>query len=78
MASLAVNGLKVLGSTVNALYVVVELLEKMHNNTDLSTEGVFGSCSSDKRIKKLSNLSRIANDIFAVHTFVLCTLKEVA
>ena len=44
MYLLYLKSLKVLGSTVNALYVVVELLEKMHNNTDLCIEGVFGSC----------------------------------
>ena len=44
MYLLYLKSLTVLGSTVNALYVVVELFEKMHKNTDLCIEGVFGSC----------------------------------
>ena len=45
MYLLYLKSLKVLGSIVSALYVVVELLEKMHKNTDLCIEGVFGSCT---------------------------------
>ena len=44
MYLLYLKSLKVLGSTVSALYVVVKLLEKMHNNIDLCIEDVFGSC----------------------------------
>ena len=38
--------LYVLGSTVSALYVVSELLKKMHDSTNLCIEGVFGSWTS--------------------------------
>ena len=77
MYLLCLKYLKVLGRTVSALYVVADRFEKMPDSTHLCIEGDWLLQSFGYEIKKVSNLARIAKDILARHTFILCTHREV-